>query len=88
MAYGQVGPGEDGAQVGEHGPEVIGLADPATIGPGPLQDGTVGEHVAGGDQAEPVSSTTTRTLGPRCRAGADRGQAAGGWRIPGQAPDQ
>ena len=82
MAHGQVGPRDDGAEVGEHGPEVIGLADPPTIGPGPLQDRSMGEHVAGGDQGEPTSSAATRTPGLLCRPGPDRGQSSGG-RRPG-----
>jgi hypothetical protein len=98
MAQGQFRLGNEWADVGEHGPEVMRPGDTPAMGSCLLQDRTVGEHVARGDQSKPATGRVCRTIGPlgpagagragTGRAGAARGESLGTWRIPGTAGEQ
>ena len=52
VADGEVGPAEDGAQVGEHRAELVGVAGLAAEGGRLAQDRAMGQHVPGGDQGD------------------------------------
>jgi hypothetical protein len=54
---------------------IIRLGDTPAIGSCLLQDRTVGEHVARGDQSKPATGRLRRTIGPLGRAGAGRAGA-------------
>ena len=88
MAQGQVRPSDQWTEVGEHGPEVIGLRDAPAIGSRLLQDRTMGQHVAGGDQGEPPASGVVNGLGRGPSPGPEHWKSFGVRRIPRRAAHQ